>query len=222
MKKIVYSVMAVVGLIAISCNNNNSSPAPASPSAPSNGATTSKSFSNVTFNSTNMYFSTSSNSNVTLDSNQAKLVASTIDITYTYDPGYSAPGFLDAITRSSHAYYWNGQTFLQANWANVSKQVIWYKTTYLSFSSTVFEDAKADQSKIGVLFSDTTKVYKTNGHGVWPNGTWYGGRNGTTGFAQYQIIGFKRVADGKRGLMKLVSIPSILNTQTVADIIIEN
>lgn len=221
MKKAFYSVLAFTSFIIISCNNNNS-PAPSSPSTPSNNATAPKSFSNVTFNSTNMYFSTSGNSNVTLDSNQAKLVASTIDITYTYDPGYSAPGFLDAVTRSSHSYYWNGQNFIQANWANVSKQIIWYKTTYLSFSSTVFDDAKADQSKIGVLFSDTTKVYKTNGHGVWPNGTWYGGRNGNTGFAQYQIIGFKRVSDGKRGLMKLVSVPSLINTQTVADIIIEN
>lgn len=222
MKKITYSIITIISLIAISCNNNNSSPAPVTTGSTNNGVTTSKSFSNVTFDNVHMFFSTSGSTSGTLDSNQAKLVASSIDITYTWDGGYSAAGFLDAITRSSHAYYWNGG-FLQTNWTNVSKATEWYNTTYYSWSSTVFDDAKNDQSKIGVLFSDTTKVMKTSGNAVWPNGTWFGGRNGNVGLSQYKILGFKRLIDGKRGLMKVLSVPQIgINTQTKVDIIMEN
>ena len=181
--------------------------------------TAAKSFSNVTFDSDKMFFSTSGSSNTVLDSNQAKSVAATIDITYTWDGAYDAAGFLDPITRSSSAYYWSSQ--FQTSWTSVSKQVIWYKTTLLNYVDGSFTAAKNDQSKIGQYFADSTKVSITT-HSVWPTGTCVGGRNSTTGFGGVQIFGFKRVADGKRGLVELVSTPtSGLNSKTVVNIIIE-
>ncbi|HLG33744.1 MAG TPA: hypothetical protein VI757_02605 [Bacteroidia bacterium] len=179
-----------------------------------------KSFSNVTFTYQKMFFSTAGSSTTVLDSNQAKLVASTIDLTYTWDNGYDAAGFLDPITRSSSLYYWS--PMFQTTWTNVSKEVIWYQTTLLNYLDGSFTAAKNDQSKIGQYFADTTTVSITT-HTVWPTGTCVGGRNTTTGFSDYQIFAFKRVADGKRGLVEIVSAPTPVNySRTIVNIIVEN
>lgn len=180
-------------------------------------ATTAKSFSHVTFNSAKEFFSLDGNSNSTLDSNQAKLVGSTIDLTYTYDGGYSARGFLDAVTRSSGAYYWS--SMFKTSWTSGSKQLLYYKTTYHDFDGALFNAVKNNQSLIGVYFSDTSAVHITT-HSIWPTGACFGGRNATVGYSQYSIIGFKR-SDGKRGFMKVVDPLSPINSETVVDIVIE-
>jgi len=80
-----------------------------------------KSFSNVTFDNNKMFFSTEGTASTTLDSTQAKLVPTTIDLTYTWDPGYDAAGMLDPIVRSSNIYGWSS-TFRTA-WSSVSTSV---------------------------------------------------------------------------------------------------
>lgn len=197
-------------------NSDDDVPTPATPATP----TTPKSFSNVTFSGAKQWFSTSGTSNVTLDSATAKTVASTLDIGYTYDFGYSAPGFLDLKTRAAGTYYWSSTFYTP--WSSVSKKIIWYTTVFSSYTATEFNAAKADQSKIGAYFSDTSKVHLTHGHPIWPDGTCIGGRNAVDAISQYKVFAFKRVSDGKRGLMKIATAPSWINSNLSVDIIIEN
>jgi hypothetical protein len=179
-----------------------------------------KSFSNVSFDNSKMFFSTLGTSGTTLDSNQAKAVASTIDITYTWDAGYDAPGFLDPVTRSSDLYYWSDQ--FQTPFTSVSHQVIWYETSYIDYQDGSFTSALGDQSKITQLLADSSKVSVTT-HTIWPAGSCVGGRNSTTGFSEYVIFGFKRVSDGKKGLVEIVSTPIPgLNSTTKVNIAVEN
>jgi hypothetical protein len=125
------------------------------------------------------------------------------------------------VTRSSGSYYWSSTFYTP--WSSVSKKVLWYETIFNSYTATEFNAAKSDQSKIGNYFSDTTKVFLADGHPIWPDGACIGGRNAVASLAQYKVFGFKRVADGKRGLMKINSLPTFgLNTNTTVDIIIEN
>lgn len=177
-----------------------------------------KTFLNVKFSQEKAFFSTKGDSNATMDSIQAMKVAGDIDITYTYDNGYSAAGFLDAVTRSSGEYYWSS-TF-RTPWTRTSEKIIWYETTLLDYQDGSFKAAQEDQAKIEEYFSDTT-IVKITTHSIWPEGTCVGGRNGTTGFGQNRIFAFKRASDGKKGLVHLVSTPSILNSETVAHILIE-
>jgi hypothetical protein len=218
--KNIYSGITILSLsllLAASCKKSVSTPA----TPPSAATTHAKGFTNVVFSATNEFFSSSGTSMTPMDSNSAKTVAATIDITYTYDFGYSAPGFLDAVTRSSSAYYWSSTFYTP--WTSVSKKLVWYFTTFNDFNGSIFAAAKNDQKVIGQYFSDTTKVKMAVNHPIWPNGACVGGRNAVNPFYQYALFGFKRVADGKRGLIRILSMPNTgLDTNTACDIIIEN
>src|SRR4030095_1076805 len=175
-----------------------------------------KSFDNVLFDKDKMFFSTEGTSAVALDSNAAKLVPTTIDLTYTWDGGYDAPGMLDPIVRSSNSYGWSS-TFHTA-WSSVSEEVIWYKTTLVAQD---FTNAKADKSKIDEYFADGKTTITT--HTIWPTGACVGGRNGNTGLGVGQIFAFERSSDSKKGLIQIVSTFTMgINTQTKMNIIIEN
>jgi hypothetical protein len=223
MKK-THILVAMLG-IAVAFTNckkeKEAEPAPTPVTTPPPAAGAAKSFTNVTFNATNQWFSTAGTSSSTKDSAAAKLAASTLDLGYTYDFGYDEPGFLDLVTRSNGSYYWSSTFYTP--WTSVSKKVLWYETSFSNFAGTEFTAAKSNQTKIGQYFSDTSKVFLADGHPIWPDGACIGGRNAVATLAQYKVFAFKRVADGKRGLMKINSLPTWgLNTDTKVDIIIEN
>jgi hypothetical protein len=219
MKKILIPVIiAAVAFTMTGCDDSTPTPTPATTSA---GA--SKSFTNVTFNKTYQWFSTEGSSSATMDSATAKMSAntSTLDIAYTYDMGYDEPGFLDLVTRSSNAYYWS-PTFYTP-WSSVSHQVIWYETSFSGYPPAEWTAASADQSKIGIYFADPAKVFIADGHPIWPDGACIGGRNAVAVMSAYKVFGFKRTSDGKRGFIKINSLPTFgINTNTAVDIIVEH
>jgi len=174
----------------------------------------------ITFNDSLQFFSTKTGG-VPMDSNKAKKVASTIDITYMFDPGYWTAGFLDPVTRSNKSGYW--ASLFYTYWSNVSVSMQWYGTKYNDFNGSIFNAAVTNQAQIGKYFADTANVFLAPGGSLSANGTFAGGRPGYTNFNQYSIVAFKRLSDGKRGLIRILStINQPISDATTVDIVMEH
>ena len=86
--KIILMLLTISTLSITSCKKDDDLP------TPSPTPTASKSFLNLTFNTTNAYFSTDGSMSTPVDSNQAKTITSKIDITFIFNYDYTKPGFL--------------------------------------------------------------------------------------------------------------------------------
>ena len=215
MKKISIYLITLLFLSLTYCTKDDNSDDPNSDPDETEPA---KTFLGVTFTPTYAYFSTQGDSSGTMSAYQAQSAASSIDITYIYDGDYNEAGFLDAVTRSSDQYYWSST--YRTPWSSVSQKTIWY---YCSLESRIelFNNAMSDQSKIGEIFSDTTHL-KIIQHPVWPEGSSAGGRSADQKLGAFKVFGFKRVSDGKRGLIYIDRVPTNFNENCIVNIVIEN
>lgn len=157
-------------------------------------------FENVVFSKNNAYFSTDGSMTMPVDSNTAKGFSAKIDITYTYDSDYWAAGFLDPVTRSQ-VWYWDN---FYASWLSNATETQYYST---KLNKVQFDQASADQKKIGEFFSDTS--VKVTPHFIFPEGSCLGGRSAVAEITNGTIWGFKNVASGKRGLILIKSATTI-------------
>ena len=157
------------------------------------------SFENLIFNEDHAFFSTDGSMTGPVDSTTAKTMSSKIDFTYFINWDYSEDGFLDPKTRSQH-WYWDEN---YAAWLSNSVETDIYSTT---LTKSDFDAAKADQSKIGEYFSQSTTVLVP--HHIYGTGKCIGGRQTSdpnTGedsklLGKDKVFAFKNVASGKRGL----------------------
>ena len=117
-------------------------------------------FEKLKFNNKIAYFSTDGSMSEPVDSNLAKNIVGKIDITFIYDYDYSEPGFFDPIARSKE-WYWN--TF-HLPWLNDAVETQYYST---DLSKDQFEEAKSNQSKIGIYFSDNASFVLAP-HAIFP------------------------------------------------------
>jgi len=185
--------------------------------------TASKAFLNITFNTTNAYFSTNGTMTTPVDSNQVKTITNKIDITFIFNYDYTEPGFFDPKARSQ-VWPWNDY---YKPWLSNAVETRYYSTT---LNKTDFDAAKNDQSKIATYFSQSGTVLAP--HAVFPTGSCIGGRqtSGPTSLIlnQGKVFGFKNTSSGKRGLLYIRTDQysgwptPITNFNTKVDIIREN
>ena len=172
---------------------------PEPPSSPTPSGTAALQFSNLTFTSTNAYFSTTNGMTQPVAATAAQPMAADIDITFIYSGDYSAVGFLAPFTRSE-VWYWN-----QYNqpWLSVADSTELFATT---LTASQFTDAKSNSSLIGTYFGNTSSVY-TAPHSIFPTGTCVGGRQSSNPASfdlnEGTVVGFKNHVTGKRGLIKI-------------------
>lgn len=215
--KIILLLLTISTLSITSCKKDDDLP------TPSPTSTASKSFLNLTFNTTTAYFSTDGSMSSPVDSNQAKTITSKIDITFIFNYDYTKPGFFDPIARSQ-VWYWNDY---YKPWLSTAVKTEYYKT---SLTKADFDAAKTDQSKIATCFSNSSTVLAP--HGIFPTGSCIGGRQSSNPLSimlsQGNVFGFKNTTSGKRGLIYIRMdqysgwpMP-ISNFNTKVDIIREN
>jgi len=158
--------------------------------------TPAKKFLNLTFSSTQAYFSTDGSMTAAVDSNQAKLISSKIDITFIFDFDYTEPGFLDPKTRSQ---VWGWNQYYKP-WLSNAVETRFYST---GLTKAQFDAAASDQSNIATYFSGSSFVLAP--HAVFPTGSCIGGRqtSSPTSVLLYMgtVYGFKNISSGKRGLI---------------------
>jgi hypothetical protein len=220
MQKLKFSIgVLFLFLLNLSCTKTNNTP----PANNNNNTVAAKSFMGVTFGGKNLFFSTNGSATVPMDSINAKLAPSAIDITYIYNTDYSQPGFMDPATRTKH-WYWDDY---YRPWLDGTKSTVFYQTT---LTGDQFNNAKADNTKIGQFFSDTN-VVKIAPHCIFPKGTCLGGRGcgsgASVGLGEGFVYGFKN-SSGKRGFLLVRTDQSqfwphyIIDNNTKVDIIREN
>lgn len=186
----------LIGGIAFSgCKSEDPEP----PSTPAPSGTAALTFSDMTFNSTNAYFSTTNGMTQPVTAAAAQPMAADIDITFIYTGDYSAVGFLAPLTRSQ-VWYWN-----QYNqpWLSIADSTELFATT---LTAAQFTAAKSNAALIGTYFSNATSVYSAP-HAIFPTGTCVGGRQSSNpasfDLSQGTVVGFKNHVTGKRGLIKI-------------------
>jgi hypothetical protein len=211
--------------VAYGCKKESEeTPTPAAPTpTPTPAVTAAKSFTNLTFSPTMAYFSTNGTMTAPVDSNAAKVTATTakIDITYFYNTDYSEPGFLDPVTRSQH-WYWDNY---YKSWLSSAVQTSYYST---DITKAEYDAAVSDQSKIATYFARTATVLAP--HAIFPTGTCIGGRQTSSPtsvlLSAGAIFAFKNNASGKRGLIYINMSQGMAwpwgNNVTKVDIIREN
>ena len=201
-----------------SCKKEETDPSTPPPPSP----TASISFLNLTFNTTNAYFSSDGSMTAPVAANQAKTVINKIDITFIYNYDYWEPGFFDPIARSQ-VWYWDDY---YEPWLSAGVETRYYSTT---LTKTDFDAAKDDESKIAAYFSNSTTVLAPNP--IFPEGSCIGGRQSTTdqiALKKGLVCGFKNTSSGKRGLLYIRTDQEsgwpapLLNFNTKVDIIRDN
>jgi hypothetical protein len=225
MKKIL-NLALLIAIATTSCKKKEDpepepepTPAPAPSPASSNVPHT---FENLTFNAASAFFSTNGSMTAPVDSTQAKSIVASIDLTFFFNYDYTEPGFLDPKARSQ-TWYWNDY---KKTWLSGGVETRFYSST---LTKTQFDEAKADQAKIGTFFAATTVSLAP--HAIFPTGSCIGGRESSSPasikLAKGQVFIFKNTASGKRGLLYIRTdqpngwpIP-ISNTNTKVDIVRE-
>lgn len=211
------SYILLGGIALSSCNSEDPEP----PSTPAPSSSAALAFSNITFTSTNAYFSTTNGMTQPVTAAEAQPMAADIDITFIYTGDYSAVGFLAPLTRSQ-VWYWN-----QYNqpWLSVADSTELFATT---LTASQFTDAKSNAALIGTYFSNTASVYPAP-HSIFPTGTCVGGRQSynpaSFDLNEGTVVGFMNHVTGKRGLIKIAEnqeqLWEILTSLTKVDIIRE-
>ncbi|MEA3497106.1 MAG: hypothetical protein U9R42_13850 [Bacteroidota bacterium] len=190
---VIFVTMLCISLLScnkedVEPNNNNNN---------NNNATAALAFADLTFNTTNAYFSTNGSMTSPVDSNQAKTITDIIDITFIFNYDYTKPGFFDPVARSQE-WYWDDY---YSPWLSNAVETRYYTT---NLTKAKFDDATADQSKIGAYFADTSSIVLAP-HGLFPTGSCIGGRHtyspSSATLSQGQVFGFKNTSSGKRGLL---------------------
>ncbi len=180
---------------------------------------------NLTFGNYDQFISTDSAMDYTDSTSgpwteaQAQVRVSSIDLTYIFS-SWQQPGFMDPYVRSLDTGIWYHDYVLP--WLSSAHQIQLYYTT---LNILDFQAAEKDQALIGQYFNTDSVTLALNI--AFAPGSIVGGRQDDTYTSTIEsgtVVAFKRLSDGKRGLIMVNNLNRNIWTdgeQTNVDIIRE-
>ena len=203
MKRLAFTILALALLSLSYCTKDNNDESN-DPGGDNGNTKLPKVFYNVRFTPDTMFFSTDGDTAVAMNINDAKKVSSTIDITFAWDDEETSV-FVDPIIRTDRSTFWWDKYICP--WLKDAHKVVWYYSNMdVLKQRQLFSVASSDASKIAEFFADTANLKLTKKQGIAPEGGVAGGRDVYPQVKYNQIFGFKRMSDGKRGLLKVEGV----------------